>query len=124
MPVVGTITGPLPGASDTFFATPVDVNGNADQLPTGSPVPTFTADDSSVIVNTAADGMSATVATAPGATPGTSLTLTWAASSTGTDGKPVNITATASVPVLTPPALLPVGAVLSQGSPATAAFKK
>ena len=34
--LTGTIKGLLAGATDTFFSTPVDKNGVADALPTGS----------------------------------------------------------------------------------------
>jgi len=118
MPVTGTITGLQPGASDTFFVTPVDVSGDADALPVGSPVPTFSADDASVTLTPAADGLSTVAMAASTATPGGSFNLTWAASYTDPTGATVNITATANVPYLAPPALLPVGGVISQGKPA------
>lgn len=119
MSLVGVIKGLLPGGTDTFFATPVDVNGNADALPAGSPVPTFTSDDTSVVIATAADGLSAQVTAAAGATPGTSFNLTWDVTYTNpNDGTSVTINKTVAVPVLTPPALEPVDVVLSQGSPA------
>lgn len=119
MSLVGVIKGLVPGGTDTFFATPVDVNGNADALPAGSPVPTFTSDDTSVVIATAADGLSAQVTAATGATPGTSFNLTWDVTYTNpNDNTSVNINKTVAVPVLTPPALEPVDVVLSQGSPA------
>ena len=118
MPVTGTIKGLLPGTSDTFFVTPVDVNGNADALPAGSPVPTITSPDATITVVTAADGLSALVTAPASATPGATFALNWAASYTDPSGATVNITATATVPILAPPALLPVGGVFSQGSPA------
>lgn len=119
MSLVGVIKGLVPGGTDTFFATPVDVNGNADALPAGSPVPTFTSDDTSVVIATAADGLSAQVTAATGATPGTSFNLTWDVTYTNpNDNTSVNINKTVAVPVLTPPALEPVDVVLSQGAPA------
>ena len=123
MPVTGTILGLLPGAADTFFVTPIDANGNADALPLGSPIPTITADDPTVTVATSADGLSALVTAAAGATPGTSFNLNWAASYTDPSGETVNIAAKANVPILTPPVLLPVGGVFNQGSPAAAPLK-
>jgi hypothetical protein len=123
MPVTGTILGLVPGASDNFFVTPIDVNGNADQLPAGSPVPTITADDPAVTVATAADGLSAQVTAPAAATPGGSFNLNWAATYTKPDGTTASITATANVPYLAPPALLPVGGVISQGTPAAAKRK-
>ena len=121
MPVTGTITGLLPGGTDTFFVTPVDVNGNADSLPLGSPIPTIVADDPTVAVATSADGLSAQVTAAAGATAGSSFNLNWAASYTNPAGTVVNITATCNVPILAPPALLPVGGVFSQGTAAAQA---
>ena len=118
MPVTGTILGLVPGAKDTFFVTPVDINGNADALPTGSPIPTFTVDDPTVTLAPAADGLSAVVTAAATAVAGGSFNLNWAASYTNPAGAVVNITATAKVPYLAPPALLPVGGVVSQGKPA------
>lgn len=121
MPLTGTIKGLLPGGSDTFFITPVDTNGNADALPTGSPVPTITADDPTVTITPAADGLSATVTAAATATPGAGFNLNWAATYTKPDGTTASITATAKIPILTPvppPVLLPVGGVISQGAPA------
>jgi len=121
MPLTGTITGLAPGASDTFFVTPIDVNGNADALPSGSPVPTFTADDTTVVLAPSADGLSVVATAATGAAVGGSFNLNWAASYTNPAGSVVNITATANIPYLAPPALLPTGGVISQGAPAGAA---
>lgn len=112
MPVTGKITGLVPGASDTFFATPVDNTGTADVLPPGTPVPTWVSSDGSVVVTPAADGLSATVAAASTATPGSSFTLTV---STTLSGAASPITGTATVPILTPPQQAPVGFVLGQG---------
>lgn len=117
--LTGTIKGLLPGGTDNFFATPVDKDGNADALPTGSPVPTFTSDNTSVVVTTAADGLSASVTAPADATPGSSFNLTWDVTYTNpNDNSSVNINKTVSVPILTPPALEPVDVVLSQGAPA------
>jgi hypothetical protein len=129
--LTGTITGLVPGESDQFFCTPVDVNGNPDQLPAGSGLPVFTASDPTVVIGppTVADptGNSCTVAAAAGATVGGNFTLTWTATYTPAGSStPTTITATATVPYLAPPALLPVGGVISQGSPAavSASLKK
>ena len=119
--LTGTILGLAPGTSDTFFVTPVDVNGNADALPAGSPVPTILADDSTVTVTTAADGLSAVVAAAAGAVVSSSFNLNWAATYTKPDGTTASITGTCNVPIIAPPALLPVSGVFSQGSPAAGA---
>lgn len=118
MPVTGTIKGLTPGQADNFFVTPIDVNGNADALPAGSPVPTITADDPAVTVTTAADGLSAAVTAPTTAVAGGSFNLNWAASYTDPQGSTVNITATANVPYLAPPALLPTSGVFSQSAPA------
>jgi hypothetical protein len=120
--LTGTILGLAPGASDTFFCTPVDVNGNPDALPAGSPPAVFTASDPTVtIVPVATDptGNSATVTAATGATPGGNFTLTWTATFTAAGASsPTTITSAATVPYLTPPSLNPVGGVISQGAPA------
>ncbi len=118
MSVSGTIKGLAPGASDSFFATPVDANGNALPLPAGSPVPVFTADDPSVVIVNGADGLSAVVTAAPTATLGGFFNLNWSVTLAGASAP---ITGTANVPYLPgapPPPPQPVGAVLSQGSPA------
>ncbi len=121
--LTGTITGLAPGASDQFFCTPVDVNGNPDQLPAGSPLPVFTASDPGVVIGppTVADptGNSCTVTAPTTATPGQSFTLTWTAEFTPAGATtPTTITATATVPYLAPPTLNPVGGVISQTNPA------
>lgn len=116
--VSGSIKGLNPGASDTFFATPVDVNGNASALPAGSPAPSFSADDSTVTVATSPDGLSASVTAGAGATPGSSFNLNWSATFTNSAGASVTITGTAPIPILGAATTEPVGAVLSQGSPA------
>ena len=125
MSLTGTILGLAPGASDQFFCTPVDQNGNPDQLPAGSPQPVFTASDPGVVIGppTVADptGNSCTVTAPATATPGGTFTLTWTAQFTPAGGALTTITATATVPYLAPPALNPVGGVISQGSPAVAA---
>ena len=123
MSLTGTITGLAPGASDQFFCTPVDVNGNSDQLPAGSPLPVFTASDPGVTIGppTVADptGNSSTVTAPTTATVGGSFTLTWTATFTAAGAtSPTTITATATVPYLAPPTLNPVGGVISQGNPA------
>jgi len=118
--VTGRIVGLLPGASDTFFATPVDINGNGIALPAGTRIPTITSDDPTVTVSTAPDGLSAVVTSSPGATPDSAFNLNWETDITLPDGSTSHITGTASVPILTPvpPPLEPVGAVISQGAPA------
>lgn len=116
--VSGSIKGLNPGASDTFFATPVDVNGNASALPAGSPAPSFSADDSTVTVTTSPDGLSASVTAASTATVGSSFNLNWSATFTNSAGASVTITGTAPIPILGAATTEPVGAVLSQGSPA------
>lgn len=120
MAPIGTITGLAPGASDQFFCTPVDVNGNPDQLPAGSPQPVFTASDPGVVIGPPAvadpTGNSCTVTAPAGATPGGNFTLTWTAQYNAP--ALVTITATATVPYLTPPVLEPQGGVISQGAPA------
>ena len=125
MSLNGTILGLAPGASDQFFCTPVDVNGNPDQLPAGSPPAVFTASDPGVVIGppTVADptGNSCTATAPAGATVGGNFTLTWTATYTNpVTNAPVTITATATVPYIAPPTLEPVGGVISQGSPAVA----
>ena len=121
--LTGTIVGLAPGASDQFFCTPVDANGNPDQLPAGSALPVFTASDPGVAISspTTPDptGNSCTVTASTSATPGQSFTLTWTGIFTPAGGQPTTITATATVPYLAPPTLNPVGGVISQGAPAT-----
>lgn len=115
--LTGKIAGLVPGASDSFFATPVDALGNADTIP-GGVVPTVTSDDAAVTLQTAPDGLS-TVASAPAtATVGGSFNLAWTVAFTKLDGTPGNITSTVNVPYLPVPAQDPVGFVISQGSPA------
>src|ERR1700691_1700179 len=121
--LTGTILGLAPGASDQFFCTPVDVNGNPDQLPAGSPTPVFTASDPTVTIGppTVADptGNSCTVTASSSATVGGNFTLTWTAQFTPAGSStPTTITATATVPYIAPPVLNPVGGVISQGAPA------
>jgi hypothetical protein len=121
--LTGTIKGLALGAADQFFCTPVDVNGVADQLPAGSPLPVFTADDPGVVISapTVADatGNSCTATAPTGATVGGSFTLTWTGTFTAPGATtPTVITATAKVPYVAPPALNPVGGVISQGAPA------
>ncbi len=119
MSLTGVIKGLVPGGTDVFFATPVDVNGNADALPAGSPVPTFTSDNTGVVITSAADGLSAQVTAPADAVPGTAFNLTWDVTYTNpNDNTEVRINKTVQVPILTPPALEPVDVVLSQGSPA------
>jgi hypothetical protein len=109
--LTGVITGLAPGASDTFFATPVDTNGNADALPAGSSVPGWASDDTTVGVVAAAGGLSAQLTASANATPGGSFNVT--VTSTLPNG--VVIQSKFNVPYL---ALQPVGFVFSQGSPA------
>lgn len=116
---VGTIKGLVPGGTDSFFATPVDADGTADVLPSGSPVPTFTSDNPGVVIATSADGLSAGVTAPADAVVGTNFNLTWDVTYTNpNDGTPVNINRTVQVPVLAPPSVEPVDVVISQGAPA------
>jgi hypothetical protein len=110
--LTGTITGLAPGASDIFFCTPVDVNGNPDGLPSGVTGQWSSSDSTVTLVPVASDptGNSVTATAATGATPGGSFVLTWTANLPSGA-----ITANATVPYL---ALQPVGGVISQGSPA------
>jgi|SRR6266850_1333223 len=115
MPLAGTITGLQPGASDTFFASPVDASGNADALPAGSSTPSWVSSDTTVNVVAADDGRSAVVTAAATATPGSSFSLTTSA----TLPDSTVITGSATVPILAPPPPpAPVAFVLSQGKPA------
>ncbi len=121
MPLIGTIKGLLPGASDTFFATPVDANNDATPLPSFLAPPSFGSSDTDVDIVTAPDGLSASVTAHPDAVPGSSFTLTWSGTFTNAAGEKVTITGTATVPILSPvppPPTEPVSAVISQGSPA------
>jgi hypothetical protein len=116
--LTGKIKGLAPGASDTFFVTPIDVNGNADALPVGSAPGQFSADDASVVLTPAADGLS-TQAQAPAAAAADgSFNLTWKASFTKLDGTAGSISKSVNVPYLAPPTFDPVDAVISQGAPA------